>query len=210
MVHTKGTYQGYVRDQENAMSTEISYERAAQGMAQASRPLGLGAWREVSRTGTLAGDPDPDSTAAGLVRRWYQHLAVAVDLPMEQRQPGEERLPELVTAWLDLARRTPEVRAHVTVTGGPRTAAESARQRDLLAGLLAEDLALLGAVHPRRAAVDLLTELAEVAAAEDAAGRVLKRARLAVLGGAPQAPAVPWHERVLERLAGWLHPATVG
>ena len=163
---------------------EISYERAAAGMAAAGRPMPLGAWREVSRTGTIAADSDPDATAVGLIRRWYQHLAVAIDLPLERTAPGPERLQELQTAWLDLARRTEPVRAHVAATSGPRALAEADRQRTLLAGLLAEDLAVVGAVEPQRAAVDLLDELAAVAAAEDAAGQVLRGARRSLVGGA--------------------------
>ena len=162
---------------------EISYQRAARGMAAAARPMPLGAWREVSRTGTIQNDPDPDATAVGLVRRWYQHLAVAIDLPLERLAPGPERLRELQTAWLDLARRTSPVRAHVAATSGPRALAEAARQRTLLAGLLADDLAVLGAVEPQRAAADLVAELAAVAAAEDGAGRVLRGARRSLVGG---------------------------
>lgn len=185
-------------------TTEPSIEDAARRMASAGRPLGLGAWREVSRTGHLAGDADPDGTAAGLIRRWHQHLAVAIDLPMERRTPGEERLPELVTAWLDLARRTAPIRAHVARTSGPRAAAEAARQRSLLAGLLAEDLAALGATDPHRAARDLLTEMAAVAAAEDAAGRVLTGPRRTLVGGSEPAP----RRRVRDRLSWRLRPAT--
>ena len=185
---------------------ETAVRRAARGMAGASRPLGLGAWREVSRTGSLPGDPDPDGTAAGLIRRWHQHLAVASDLPMERLPVGEERLPELVTAWLDLARRTVAVRTHVAATGGPRAAAEAARQADLLTGLLAQDLALMGVPEPKRSAADLLAEMAEVAAAEDAAGKVLRRARASLLGEPQDAPR-SWAARALDRLAAWLHPA---
>jgi hypothetical protein len=163
--------------------TEISFERAARGLAAAGRPMPLGAWREVSRTGTIGGDPDPDATAVGLIRRWYQHLAVAIDVPMERLSPGPERLQELQTAWLDLARRTQPVRAHVAATSGARALAESSRQRTLLVGLLAEDLAAVGAVEPQRSAADLLDEVAAVAAAEDAAGRVLRGDRRSLLGG---------------------------
>lgn len=166
-----------------------------------ARPLGLGAWREVSRTGALPGDPDPDSTAAGLIRRWYQHLAVAIDVPMERLPPGEDRLPELVRAWLDLARRTEPVRRHVALTSGPRASAEAERQARLLAGLLAEDLALMGAPAPLRSARDLLAELATVAAAEDAAGRVLRDARRSLLGAetAPRPHLLARLARVLQR-----------
>jgi len=189
---------------------EISIEAAARGLAAAtSRPLGLGAWREVSRTGTLAGDPDPDSTAAGFVRRWHQHLAVAMDLPMERLSPGEQRLPELVTAWLDLARRTAAVRQHVAATGGPRAAAETARQRALLAGLLGEDLAALDQPEPARRALELLDRMAAVAAAEDAAGRVLRPARRALLPWAhpEQVRQRRWLACPLSRLVGRMRPA---
>lgn len=182
--------------------TEISYERAARGMAGAGRRLGLGAWLEVSRTGGLPGDPDPDGTAAGLVRRWHQHLAVAIDTPLERLSPGPDRLPDLVTAWLDLARRTERVRAHVATTAGPRATAEADRQGALVAGLLAEDLALMGAPEPRRSALDLLAELAEMAAAEDAAGRPLPRLRRSLLQAEAQ-PRSSW-------LPGWLRPAYAG
>lgn len=172
-----------------------SIAEAARRMADAPRPLGLGAWREVSRTGALHGDPDPDGTAVGLVRRWHQHLAVAIDLPMERLEPGPDRLPALLAAWLDLARRTEPVRAHVAATGGPRAEAESRRQSALLAGLLAEDLALMGTPEPRRSATDLLGEMAAVAAAEDAAGRELSSARRALLG-APAPVAASWRTRL--------------
>lgn len=184
-----------------------SLQEAARRMSSAARPLGLGAWREVSRTGSLLGDPDPDSTAAGLVRRWHQHLAVAIDLPMERLAPGEERLPELVTAWLDLARRTERIRTHVAATSGPRAAAESARQTSLLARLLSEDLALMGAPEPGRSAGDLLTEMAAVAAAEDAAGRPLPRLRAGLLGTPESLVQPSWRDRV-RRLTCRLHPST--
>ena len=206
MVHTYGTYQRYVTDSENEMTArtlprtpEVSYERAAAGMAAASRPMPLGAWREVSRTGTVAGDPDPDATAVGLVRRWHQHLAVAIDLPMERLAPGAERLAELQSAWLDLARRTEAVRAHLAATSGPRARAEAARQRTLLAGLLAEDLAVLGAPDPQQAAHDLLDALAALAAEEDRAGRVLPGARRALQGG--DEPRLGLVDRLRTRLA---------
>ena len=190
--------------------TEVSYERAARGLAAASRPTPLGAWREVARTGTLAGDPDPDSTAAGLVRRWHQHLAVAIDLPLERLAPGDERLRALVTAWLEVARRTEPVRAHVARTAGPRTAAETARQRVLLAGLLAEDLAVLGVPEPLRSAAGLVDQLAAVAAAEDAAGRPLRAARAALVAGDGEAEERRSRlERARDRLTGWLRPAPV-
>lgn len=192
-----------------APQAEPTIQEAARRMSGAAAPTALGAWREVARTGTLADDPHPDRTAAGLVRRWHQHLAVAVDLPMERLAPGEERLPELLTAWLDLARRTSAVRAHIARSAGPRTATEQARQHDLLAGLLAEDLAVLGAPLPRRSAVDLLSELAAVAAAEDAAGRALRGARAQLLGGSgvTSETAPRRLDRAVDRLVGWFRPA---
>lgn len=194
-----------------APQAEPTIAEAARRMAGATAPTALGAWREVARTGRLVGDPDPDRTAAGLVRRWHQHLAVAIDLPMERLAPGEDRLPELIAAWLDLARRTGAVREHILATGGPRTAAETVLQRELLAGLLAEDLAVLGAPLPRRSAMDLLTELASVAAAEDAAGRVLRSARAELIGatGATPEPVRTRLERTIDRLVGRLRPASV-
>jgi hypothetical protein len=194
-----------------APQPEPTIAEAARRMSGATAPTALGAWREVARHGTLVGDPDPDRTAAGLVRRWYQHLAVAIDLPMERLAPGEDRLPELLTAWLDLARRTTAVRAHIAATGGPRTATESARQHDLLAGLLAEDLAVLGAPLPRRSAADLLSELAAVAEAEDAAGKVLRSARAQLIGGtgATSEPARTRLDRAVDRLVGWLRPTSM-
>ena len=172
-----------------------------------SRPSALGAWREVMRTGTLVDDPDPDSTAAGLVRRWHQHLAVVIDLPMERWAPGEQRLPELVGEWLDLARRTEPVRAHVAGTAGPRAQAELARQRSLWAGLLAEDLAALGAPEPERSGLDLVEQLEAVAAAEDAAGRVLRDARATLLGGTGAGVRVTPRLPLRKRLAGFLRAA---
>lgn len=194
-----------------ARPEQICDEQIARRMSAGARPLGLGAWREVTRTGTIAEDPDPDRTAAALVRRWHQHLAVAVDLPMERYGPGAERLPALIAEWLDLARRTTAVRRHVAVTGGPRSAAEAARQRTLLTGLLADDLAALGAPEPLGPAAELLHEVETVAAAEDAAGRVLPAARAAVLRAAhlPEPTAADrWLLcRLVERIAARLHLA---
>jgi hypothetical protein len=172
MVHTVSTYRKYATDQENAMSL----------LSAPSRPLPLGAWREVQRTGTLStSDDDPDATAAGLVRRWHQHWAVAIDLPVEQLSPGARRLEALVHAWLDLARRTAPVRAFVAATGGQRTAAEAVRQRVLLQRLLCEDLAALGEARPVQAGSVLVEQLAAVAAQEDAFGRVLRADRTELL-----------------------------
>lgn len=202
MARTRTRHHSSIRDTSAESATPVA--DAGRTFAGAVRPTALGAWREVSRTGTLAGDPDPDSTAAGLVRRWHQHLAVAVDLPLERSEPGEDRLPELVRAWLDLARRTEAVRRHLAATSGPRATAEAERQARLLAGLLAEDLALMGAPAPLRSARDLLAEMAAVAAAEDAAGRVLREARRSLLVAEPEPGPSLW-----ERLARLLQrPAT--
>jgi hypothetical protein len=196
MVHTTSTYREYATDQENVMSLlspptrslpphlgppEPTLADVARRLSGA-RPLPLGAWREVQRTGTLSTpDDDPDATAAGLVRRWHQHWAVAIDLPVEQLAPGGRRLEALVHAWLDLARRTAPVRAFVAATGEQRTTAEAARQRVLLQRLLCEDLAALGAPRPAHAASALVEQLAAVAAREDAAGRVLRAERTELL-----------------------------
>ena len=171
--------------------SEPTIEEAARRMA-GSRPLPLGAWREVMATGALAADrrpgADPDASAAALVRRWHQRLAVAVDEPIERGGPGAERLPQLLTAWLDLARKTAPVRGYVRQVAGPRTAAVQDRHEQLLVDLLAEDLALLGAPAPRRSALDLVRELHLVAEEEDGAGRVLpaRRAALLTLAGVPE------------------------
>ena len=191
-------------------TAEPTIAEAARRMAGASRPTPLGAWREVARTGNLPGDLDPDATAAGFVRRWHQHLAVAIDLPLERLAPGEERLREVVVAWLDLARRTEPVRAHIARTSGPRAAAEADRQRALLAGLLAEDLAVLGAPLPLRSALDLLDELAGVAAAEDGAGRPQRAVRAALLHGAGAGEPSARVSCRVARLAGRLRPAAAG
>jgi hypothetical protein len=135
--------------------------------------------------------PDPDSTAAALVRRWHQHFAVAIDGPLERAASGSERLPEIVDAWLDLARRTAPVRAQVARFGGPRTAAEQARQEALLLGLLREDLALIGVPAPHAAATALLAEMTRIVAAEDRAGRPLRAQRVAALRAAGLGPAAP-------------------
>jgi hypothetical protein len=129
---------------------------------------------------------------------------VAIDMPMERTAPGPERLAQLATAWLDVARRTERVRRHVAATSGPRALAEADRQRTLLAGLLAEDLSLMGAPEPRRSAVDLLDGLDEVARAEDAAGRVLPRLRRALLQA--EQPRDTRLQRAAARLGGRLHP----
>jgi hypothetical protein len=200
MVHTDGTYQRYVTDQENVME-QPSIALAAARLAERGRPLGLGAWREVSATGALAGDTDPDATAAGLVRRWHQHLAVAIDLPVERLSPGEERLHALSAAWLDHARRTARVRGYVERHRGPRSDAETGRQRALLVQLLADDLAALGAAAPVRAAHDVLDDLAAVAAAEDAADAVLPALRAPLI-----APPRPPRSALRARLAGLLRP----
>jgi hypothetical protein len=106
--------------------------------------------------------PLPESVR---VSRWHQRLAVALDAPLEQLDPGAERLPAVVTAYLDVQRAT-----DVRPVAGP-----------LLLAVLEEDLAHLGAVAPRRAATDLLAELVAVVALEDAAGRALPEQRAALL-----------------------------
>lgn len=192
-----------------APPAEPTISEAARRMAEAGRPLGLGAWREVMRSGALPGDPDPDATAAGLVRRWHQHLAVVIDLPMERWAPGADRLPQLLTEWLDLARRTAPVREHVAAHGGARTQAEQARQRALLARLLAEDLDALGAPSPQRSAADLVQQLEQVAAAEDAAGRPLAEARRTLVGSTGAVPPARQRTGLLDRLVHRLRPAAL-
>ena len=100
-----------------------------------------------------------------LVSRWHQRLAVALDEPLERLDPGADRLPAVLAAYLDTQRAT-------TV----RPAAGR-----LFTGLLEEDLRHLGAVAPDRAAADLLGELDAVVALEDAAGRELPVERRALL-----------------------------
>jgi hypothetical protein len=100
-----------------------------------------------------------------LVSRWHQRLAVALDTPLERLDPGADRLPEVLTAYLDTQRAT---------TVRPRAGR-------LLLTVLEEDLAALGAVDPARSAADLLAECDGVVAVEDAAGRVLPRERAGLL-----------------------------
>lgn len=145
---------------------------------------GWRAWRDLMRDGALRDDPDPDGTAAALVRHWHQHFAVAVDGPLEQAPTGRERLPQLVDAWLELARRSEPVRTYVARVGGARAAAESTRQDAVLLGLLAEDLSLLGVREPDVGAAVLLREIRCAAGEEDRAGRVLPDLRAAALRAA--------------------------
>ena len=160
---------------------------------RSGRPLALHLWRDLleGRPVADAVAPDPDGTAAALVRRWAQHFAVAIDGTMERSLSGSERLPEIVSAWLDLARRTAPVRAHIAAVGGPLTAAEQARQEAVLVALLREDLALIGAAAPDPAARGLLRQLALVAAAEDVAGTRLPAHRTAALRAAGLPAAAP-------------------
>ncbi len=157
------------------------------GPAAPSRPErsslpGWRAWRELLRDGALAdADADPDATSAALVRHWHQRFAVAIDGPLEHAATGAERLPQIVHAWLDLARASTRVRAYVERGGGERTAHEQNRQRALLLGLLGEDLALIGAREPEAAARALLLAMQEAAQEEDRAGRVLPAHRGAAL-----------------------------
>lgn len=108
---------------------------------------------------------DSDLPDGVLVSRWHQRLAVALDGPLEQLDPGADRIGPVVTAYLDTCRAT-TVRPH---------------PGRLLLSVLAEDLHALGAVDADRAAVDLLVELDAVVALEDAAGRVLPSERAALL-----------------------------
>ena len=142
-------------------------------------------WRELLQTGSTARpDPDPDATSAALVRHWHQRFAVAIDGPLERAATGAERLPQIVHAWLDLARRSAPVRAYVDAFAGDRAAAELTRQSALLLGLLSEDLALIGVRQPEAAAGALLLAMRELAQEEDRAGRVLPARRAAALHAA--------------------------
>lgn len=171
---------------------ELSALRTA---TQPDRRGALGAWRDLlegrSVVDARAAGPEADGTAAALVGLWAQHFAVAIDGPMERAGGGSERLPEIVEAWLDLARRTAPVRSHIAATGGPLTAARQARHDALVVSLLREDLALMGADAPDTIARALLKELALVAAAEDRAGTRLPAHRTAALRAASLPAPVP-------------------
>ena len=185
------------------MSSQTPVQDARRVFAQAtSGPTPLGAWREVGRTGRLADDPDPDRTAAGLTRRWHHHLALVLDEPVERHAPGATRLAGVAQAYLDLARRTPGVRAHLVRVDGPASRAERARQRAAVVDLLAADLMALGHAEPVDAAGDLLESLDAVARQEDLAGRPLRALRRGVL---PGSPASHRPSRRLRCVAGLVH-----
>lgn len=116
---------------------------------------------------------DSDLPDGVLVSRWHQRLAVALDGPLEQLDPGADRIGAVVTAYLDTSRAT-------TVRPDPGR---------VFLSVVAEDLHALGAVDPGRAAVDLLAELDAVVALEDAAGRVLPAERAALLPVPASRPA---------------------
>ena len=169
------------------MSQQTPIQDARRTFAQAtSGPTPLGAWREVGRTGRLVDDPDPDRTAAGLIRRWHHHLAVVTDEPVERHAPGAARLAGLARAYLDLARRTPGVRAHLARIDGPASRAERARQRAVIVDLLTAVLVVLGHAEPVGDAADLLAALDAVAGQEDLAGRPLRALRRDLIASAPR------------------------
>lgn len=178
MVHTDGTYQRYVADEEYEMSEQ---------------PTRVAAWRYVDTHGELMpGAYDRPAPVADLAAHAHQRLAVALDEPLEAHAPGAQRLPALLTAWLDLARATPRVRAFLEREADGRARALLDRQRRQVVGLLAEDLAALGSPEPQRSAVDLLGEATAVAALEDAAGRRLRHERAALLAApGPRTPREP-------------------
>lgn len=123
---------------------------------------------------------DSDLSDGVLVSRWHQRLAVALDGPLEQLDPGADRIGAVVTAYLDTARAT-------TVRPQPG--------RPFLS-VLAEDLHALGALDAGRAAVDLLAELDAVVTLEDTAGRVLPAERAALLpAAAATGRSVRWFTR---------------
>jgi hypothetical protein len=171
---------------------------------------GLAVWHELLGGGRPDPHVDGDRTSAALVGRWYQHFAVAIDGAVERAASGEERLPELVDAWLDVARRTQPVRAYVARHAGPLTCAEQRRQARLLARLLAENLRLLGADAPERRAFELVRELEVVAGAEDRAGRRLPASRAALLRGLGLLAPAPSSSCLGRRLSAWLHLSPTG
>ena len=122
---------------------------------------------------------DSDLSHGVLVSRWHQRLAVALDGPLEQLDPGADRIGAVVSAYLDTCRAT---------TVRPRPGR-------VFLSVLAEDLHALGALDAGRAAVDLLAEMDAVVALEDAARRVLPVERAALLpapaGGPSRRAACP-------------------
>ena len=142
-------------------------------------------WRHVQQTGALPDGDDPTAAAADLAAHWAQRLVVALDLALETEPPGQERLGQVLTVWLDLSRSTPDVRR--VLAGQPPAAAVHARTRRTVRQLLTEDLSATGAADPARSAAALLRELDLVVAREDVAGRPLRQQRAALLGSPPPA-----------------------
>lgn len=137
---------------------------------------GLSAWREAQTTGGLREHgPRRAAVVAGLARRWRLELDEQVEAVVVRHAPGGRRLRLLLGTALDRSRATAGVRA-LLADEGVDLALDG-----LLAGHVAEDLAALGVPSPARSAADLLGELAAVTAAEDAAGRVLRSERRALL-----------------------------
>lgn len=172
------------------------------------QPARVAAWRYVDAHGELMpGAYDRPALLADLAAHAHQRLAVALDEALEAHPPGEERLPAILSAWLDLARATPRVRAFLEAEAEGRARVLLDRQRRQVVGLLAEDLAALGLPDPQRSAADLLGEAAAVAALEDAAGRRLRHERAALLTGpAPVRPRRALRRPVLHasRRRGWV------
>jgi AcrR family transcriptional regulator len=144
----------------------------------------VAAWRYVDEHGdAMPGAYDRDGLLADLAAHAGQRLVARLDAPLEHEPPGSDRLRQVLTVWLDLARATPRVRAFLEREATGRARAQLEQQRRLVVDLLAEDLAALEAPDPRRSAVDLLREADAVAALEDAAARPLRRERAALLAG---------------------------
>lgn len=162
-----------------------------------ARPLRVPAWRHAAAYGDLPpGRYDRAAALADLAAHAGQRLAVLLDQPLEALPPGPQRLRAVLAGWLDARRDA--ARAHALLDreaeGRARTLLDG--QRRVLLGVLAEDLAALGAPDPRRSAADLLAEACAVAALEHSAGRVLRRERAALLAGpGPDAPRRPLRRR---------------